>query len=84
MLAAAKIAGYPPAVAGAPRPIAQACVTPDIAVNEEPVLVEWKRPASDDTQMSPVTLGLTTILTGEVDLPREPATAKVLPPSVDR
>jgi hypothetical protein len=55
-----------------------------IAVNTAPKFVEWKRPLSVETQTSPVTLGLTTILTGEVDELRLPTTAKLFAPSVDR
>jgi hypothetical protein len=73
-------AGYPPVVLGAPRPIAHAAVTLEIAVNVAPKLVEWKRPLSVDTQRSPEVLRFTTILTGAVELPREPVVAvKVTP-----
>lgn len=80
ILAAAKTAGYPPVVAGAPRAMAHASETPEIAVKVEPVLVEWKRPWSEETQISPVTVGFTTIFTGAVEAPKVLVTAKVFPP----
>lgn len=55
-----------------------------MAVNDVPLFVEWKSPLSVDTQTSPVTPGLTTILTGDVDEPNDPFTVKVLPVSVER
>lgn len=54
---------------------------PEIAENVAPVSVEWNRPLSVETQTSPVTAGLTTILTGAVDEPSVPFTLKVDPPS---
>lgn len=71
-------------VFGAPRAIAQAAVMPEIAVNVVPEFTEWNRPASVDTQTSPVMLGLTTTLKGAVEDPSEPLAAKVTPPFVDR
>lgn len=84
MLADAKRAGYPPVLAGAPSAIAHAEVTPAMAVNEVPRLVEWKSPVSVLTHTSPVTDGLTITLTGDVEVPRDPLAAKVLPPSTER
>ncbi|KAG5221541.1 hypothetical protein IMY05_C4378001500 [Salix suchowensis] len=55
MSAAAKRAGYPPDVAGAPRAMAQACVTPLMVEKDAPLFVEWKRPLSVETHTSPKT-----------------------------
>ena len=41
MFAAAKSAGYPPVVFGAPRAIAHACETPEMVVKVAPESVEW-------------------------------------------
>lgn len=59
--------------------MAHAWVTPETAVNVFPEFTEWKRPLSVETQTSPVTDGLTTILKGEVEDPKLPATVKVTP-----
>lgn len=84
MSAAAKRAGYPPDVAGAPRAIAQACVTPLMAEKDAPLFVEWKRPLSVETHTSPVTVGCTTIFRGLVEEPKVPCAVKVAPVSLDR
>ena len=49
-----------------------------------PEFVVWNNPLSVDTQISPVTPGLTMTLNGEVDDPRVEVAANVLPPSVDK
>ena len=84
MSAAANNAGYPPDVAGAPRAMAHAALTPDRAVKEEPEFVEWKIPVLVDTQTSPVILGWTTILLGVAVEPSVAVEANVFPPSVER
>lgn len=57
---------------------------PDIALKLAPEFVEWNSPLSVDTQTSPDVLGLTAILTGEVEEARLPAVVEnVLPPSAD-
>lgn len=64
--------------------MAHACVTPEIALNLVPLLIEWNNPVSVETHTSPVMLGLTTTLTGDVEAPKVPTTVNEEPELVDK
>ena len=73
----------PPEVFEAPSASPYALVTPLNAVNELPKSAEWNKPASVETQISPVIFGCAAILTGVVELPSLAALVKVVPPEVE-
>jgi len=81
--AAANRAGYPPALACAPRAMLHASVGPETCVKLPPEFVVWKIPASEEIQTSPVTPGLTTTLNGAVVAPSALGNVKVFPPSTE-